>query len=102
VDRVLERVARALAGVVLLAPAGCATLAPCPKTAVVVAQKEERTRMEERRGAPRVTATGTIEDRVELVPVREYWVRDRGGGWHRVSDREYAAAAPGQSIDVCR
>ncbi len=98
--------ARALAPVVAVAVAlaGCGTMAPraCEKTSIVVAQKDERTRVEERRGPPRVTATGTVEETKEIVPVREYWLRDQAGTWHRVSEAEFRTAAVGQSMDVCR
>lgn len=74
----------------------------CDRTSIVVAQKDERTRVEERRGAPRVTATGTVEETREMVPVREHWLRDAAGTSYRVTDTEFRAATVGQSMEVCR
>lgn len=104
-DGLLERLAREVAAVVALAVAvaGCATgtPAPCAKTRIVVAQKDERTRMEERR-TPRVTGSGAIEDTTEMVRITEYWVRDDAGAWHRITEREFEVVTPGQPLEVCR
>ncbi len=97
--------AREVALVVALAigVAGCASLTgSCEKTPIVVAAKEERSRLEWRRGAPRTTASGTVEETSEPVTVTEYYVRSTENTWHRVSETEFKAATPQQRIEVCR
>jgi hypothetical protein len=105
VDGVLERLARtiALVAVVVVGAAGCATFdRPCDKIGITVAQKEERTRVDTRRGT-RVTATGSIEETQEPVRVVEYFVRAaEDDTWHRITEREFEAIAPKQRLEVCR
>ena len=82
---------------------GCATVDPsCAKIPITVAKKEVQSRVEMRRGAPRVTATGSMEETQETVRVIEYRVAAEDGTWYRVTEAEYEAIAPRQRIDVCK
>src|SRR5262245_7798139 len=63
-----------------LALGGCATGA-CHPVTVVVADKEERSRLEMMPRGFRTGATGQLEELREPVTVREYWVRSEQGAW---------------------
>jgi hypothetical protein len=105
VDGLLERLARAvaLAALVALAATACAAVdPPCATQTITVAQKDDRSRVEMRRGT-RTTATGTIEETQTPVPVAEYYVRAADDGkWYRVGEREFRAVALQQRMEVCR
>ena len=93
---------RSVVGLLLLA-GGCAILnPPCEKVEIVVAQKEERSRIEMRRGPGRVTATGSVEETTEPARVNEYYVRSSEGAWHRISEAQFKGVTPQQKLEVCR
>ena len=80
---------------------GCAALS-CDSVSIVVADKEERSRLDM---APRgfsTTATGGLEEVREPVIVREYWIRAEQGTWLRVSPQQYRLAEKGQRIAICQ
>ena len=86
-----------------LVMSGCATLdPPCTKIPITVAKKDVRSRVESRRGTPRTTVTGSMEETQEMVQVVEYRVAAEDGAWYRVTEAEYGAISPGQRIDVCK
>ena len=79
----------------------CARLTCTPAT-ITVAAKDERPRFS---GEPRGLTTdelGRVKEQRREVIVSEYWVRDGEGHWHRVSETEWRAVAPGQTMTVCR
>jgi hypothetical protein len=80
---------------------GCASLACRPQT-VLVDVKEERTRLESEFRGMKQDPSGRLSEirRDRIVP--EYWVRDRDGAWHQVSESEWRDTAPGKPLEVCR
>jgi hypothetical protein len=96
----LGRAVTWLACVLLLAPSGCASLS-CRPTLITVARKEERARLET---TPRgyTSETGRLEEVRRPEIVRDYWVQDDEGAWHRVSLETYRDAVIGQPLEVCR
>jgi hypothetical protein len=89
----------AAAGLILVF-SGCAGLA-CQQTLITVARKEERGRLET---VPRgyTTETGRLEELRRPEIVRDYWVQDATGTWHRVSLEQYRAAEVGRPLELCR
>jgi hypothetical protein len=85
---------RVLAVLVL---AGCA----CRPATIVVAQKDEIVRLEPRPGPIETTGAGRLEESVQPVLKREYWVRTPDGQWHRIARGQYQSAEIGQSLEVC-
>ena len=81
---------------------GCAELACAPIT-IEVASKDTRTRMlSDFRGVTNdETGRGTVDLRREKL-VTEYWVTDRAGRSHRVTEAQWREAQPGQSLSACR
>jgi len=85
----------------VLALAGCATLA-CRPVTVTVANKRESARFETVPGAMRTTETGRLEEDVsQSRTVREYWVQSREGTWYRASAEQFRAAAIGRELELC-
>jgi len=82
-------------------PGGCATFA-CDPVAIVVAEKDERVRLESRVRGVRVDPLGRVREDREEVIVREYWVRDPEGRWYRVDAERWRAVAAGGTVEVCR
>jgi len=84
----------------LLASSGCAGLS-CRQLPITVAKKDERGRLEL---APRgyTTETGRLEELRRPEIVRDYWVQDAAGAWHRVSLEQYQVAQVGEILDLCR
>ena len=81
--------------------AACSVLT-CEPVPVIVAQKEERSRLEMVSRGVGTSATGRVEEvRVPEV-VREYWVRAQDGTWYRVSPDRFRAVDVGSSVDLCR
>jgi hypothetical protein len=83
-----------------LALSGCAGLS-CQPTSITVAKKEERGRLETVPGGY-TTETGRLEERRRPEIVRDYWVQDAAGTWHRVSLEQYRAAEVGRPLELCR
>lgn len=81
--------------------AGCAAFT-CQPVSVVVAAREERTRLEsEFRGITTDHLGRVVEQRRDVL-VPEYWIKDTAGAWHRVDARAWRSAMVGQPIEVCR
>lgn len=85
---------------VLVVFSGCAGLS-CQKVSITVTRKEERARLET---TPRgyTAETGRLEELRRPEIVRDYWVLDADGSWHRVSLEQYRAAEVGQVLELCR
>ena len=83
----------------LVSLSGCASLS-CRPISVTVVKKEERARLET---MPRgySSETGRLEEFRRPEIVRDYWVRDDAGGWHRVSFETYREASVGQRMEIC-
>lgn len=89
----------ALVWVLLLAFSGCAGL-QCQPTSITVAEKQERARLETAPQGYR-SETGRLEELRRPEIVRDYWVRDDEGRWHRVSPERYREAAVGRPMRIC-
>ncbi len=91
---------RIAAGSLGLVLSGCAGLS-CQPTSITVAKKEEHGRLET---IPRgyTTETGRLEELRRPEIVRDYWVQDATGAWHRVSLEKYRAAEVGRPLELCR
>ena len=91
------------AAIALLAvlAASCASLT-CRPVTVVVADKQERIRLERVPYGVRTTETGRLEEDRRAEIVRDYWVRDQDGRWYPVPPDQFRAARVGESIAVCR
>ena len=89
-----------IVSVLVLALSGCAGLS-CQPASITVAKKEERARLET---VPHgyTTETGRLEELRRPEIVRDYWVRDADGTWHRVSLEQYRATEVGQVLDICQ
>lgn len=83
----------------VVAFSGCASLS-CRPTPVTIVKKEERSRLET---VPRgfSSETGRFEELRRPEIVRDYWVQDSEGGWHRVSFETYREASVGQRVELC-
>jgi hypothetical protein len=68
----------------------------------VVADKQERTRLERVPYGVRTTETGRLEEDRRAEIVRDHWVRGQDGRWYRVSLDQFRAVQVGESIAVCR
>ena len=92
-------IALVLAAAVALA--GCGALT-CTPTTIMVAEKEERTRlMSESRGLRTDPMGRVYEDRRE-VPVPDYWVKDETNQWYRIGPTEFRTAEVGKPAQVCK
>ena len=89
-----------IVSVLVLALSGCAGLS-CQPASITVAKKEERTRLET---VPHgyTTETGRLEELRRPEIVRDYWVQDADGTWHRVALEQYRAIEVGQVLEICR
>jgi hypothetical protein len=99
--RTVRRRLPALAVALLALLEGCAGLA-CTPTTVIVARKDQRSRLLSEPRGMRTDEQGRVEEVRREVIVTEYWVQDREGRWHRVAESAWRAVEPGQSIQVCR
>jgi hypothetical protein len=81
--------------------ASCASFT-CQPLTVVVADKQERTRLERVPYGVRTTETGRLEEDRRAEIVRDYWVRGQDGRWYPVPPDRYRAAQVGESVEVCR
>jgi hypothetical protein len=98
--RAASRLASWVAGVLVLLVSGCAALS-CRPASITVAKKEERARVE---ATPQgyTSETGRLEEIRRPEIVRDYWVLDTDGTWHRVSIEQYRTAEAGQALELCR
>lgn len=84
-----------------MATGGCAVFT-CQPISVVVAEKEERQRVDVTPIGFQTTETGRVEE-VETVRVmRTYWVRSKEGRWYSIPAADFEAAYVGQPLEVCR
>ena len=84
-----------------LALGGCATFV-CEPLTVVVAKKEERTRVDVVPRGIRTTESGRVEEIETFQVVREYWIQARDGAWHRVSADQFKTAGVDRPLEICR
>ncbi len=96
-------VIRWIAGTLLLLAltASCATPICHPLT-IVVAEKEERARLETVPHGVRTTETGRLEEDRRPEVVRDYWVRAADGTWYQITLDRYRGVEIGQPLKVCR
>jgi hypothetical protein len=80
---------------------GCASVA-CEPVTIVVADKDERPRLQSEPRGLRTDELGRLKEQRREVIVPEYWVRDGEGRWHRVGETEWRTAEPGQPMALCR
>jgi len=81
--------------------AGCAEFT-CTPTSIEVASKDTRTRMVDQFRGVTNDQTGRASAVREEKLVPEYWVSDPQGHDYRVTEEQWRAAQPGQSLSVCR
>ena len=87
---------------VLASLVAACSVVTCEPVPVIVAQKEERERLEMVSRGVRTSPTGSVEEiRVPEV-VREYWVRGQDGTWYRVLADRFRAMEVGDSVKLCR
>lgn len=91
-----------IAGGVLGVLAASCHMPVCSPLTIVVAQKEERARLERVPHGIATTDTGRLEEGRRTEIVRDYWVRGHDGTWYPVSRDRYRAAEVGQSLELCR
>ena len=84
-----------------LALGGCAALV-CEPLTVVVAKKEERTRVDVVRRGIRTTEIGRLEEVETFKVAGDYWVQAQDGAWHRVSADQFKAAEVSRPLEICR
>ncbi|HTO13956.1 MAG TPA: hypothetical protein VMQ51_20450 [Candidatus Binatia bacterium] len=81
--------------------AGCASVA-CTPASVVVERKEERKELRSEFRGMRTSPSGAlVEDRREVI-VPEYWMLGRDGRWYQLTESQWRAAEPGQTLSLCR
>ncbi len=90
-----------VAALLLVLVASCRVPACRPLT-IVVAQKEERARLESVPRGIRTTETGRLEEDRPTEIVRDFWVRAQDGTWYPVSIDRYSAAEVGRPLELCR
>jgi hypothetical protein len=69
---------------------------------VVVAEKQERQRVDVTPTGFRTDETGRVEEVETVRKVPTYWIRSQEGRWYSVTAAEFEAAQVGQTIEVCR
>ena len=99
--RVLRFVSLSSVGALLLALGGCAAFV-CEPLTVVVAKKEERTRVDVVSRGIRTTATGRLQEVETFRMATEYWVQSQDGAWHRVSGDQFKTAEVDLPLEICR
>jgi len=91
----------ALAVALLVILDGCAGVT-CTPVVIVVAEKEERPRLQSEPRGLRTDELGRVTEQRREVIVSEYWVRDPDERWYRVAASAWQGVEPGQSLRVCR
>ena len=91
-----------LAYALLLMVAASCSMPACRPLTIVVAEKEERSRLERVPSGIRTTETGQIEEGRRTEVVRAYWVRAQDGTWYPVPIERYRATEIGQPLELCR
>jgi hypothetical protein len=90
-----------LLGLLALVGGGCA-LFTCQPISVVVAEKQERRRVDVTPIGFRTDETGRVEEVEAVRVVPTYWVRSQEGRWYSMTAAEFEAAQVGQETKVCR
>jgi hypothetical protein len=88
-------------GLLAVIAVGCA-LFTCQPISVVVAEKQERRRVDVTPIGFRTDETGRVEEVETVRVVPTYWVRSQEGRWYSVSAAEFEAAQVGRQAQVCR
>lgn len=89
-------------GLLVTLLAGCGTLA-CQPSPVIVAEKEERSRLEMVPTGGFSSSTGRLEEVRVPKAVRNYWVRAKDDGtWHPISPERYRTVEVGDTVELCR
>ena len=88
-------------GLLAAAVSGCASFA-CEPATIVVAEKQEWTRLERQFRGLRVNELGRVVEDHREVLVREHWVRAPTGRWYRLSEADWRATEVGEKLEVCR
>src|SRR5262245_29822288 len=92
---------RCCVGLLLILLASGCSLFACKPRMVIVAEKDERVRLE-RAPAIETTETGSVKETDELRRVQIYQIRSEDGEWYRVSPEAYRGAQVGKPIEICR
>jgi len=88
------------ASLLALVTAGCATV--CRPVTIEVDRKDERSRLvSEFRGIRTSEVSGRVIEVREDRIVHEYWLRDKEGRWHQVSESVWRAVTVGGRTEVC-
>jgi hypothetical protein len=88
-------------GLLVMVAGGCA-LFTCQPISVVVAEKQERQRVDIAPTGFRTDETGRVEEIETVRVVRTYWVRSEEGRWYSISAAEFEGTQVGQRLEVCR
>jgi len=91
-----------IAGALLLLLAASCSMPACRPLTIVVAQKEERARLERAPQGIRTTETGRLEEGRRTEIIRDYWVRAQDGMWYPVTMDRYRAVEVGQPLELCQ
>ena len=95
--RLMTRLVVPLLALALLV-AGCASSGP---TTIMVIDKEVRAVWDDRIiGYQTSPVTNRVVEVRSNQIIREYWVKDIDGKWHRVSARDWYVARPGLPLDL--
>jgi hypothetical protein len=93
---------RVAVGLLVTFVAGCGTLA-CQPAPVIVAEKEERSRLEMVPTGGFTSSTGRLEEVRAPKAVRNYWVRAKDDGtWYPISPERYRTVEVGDTVELCR
>lgn len=84
-----------------IALAACATL-DCRPLTIIVAKKEERTRIDDSVRGVRTDSLGRLEEVRRFAVVPDYWIVAEDGSSSRVSPERFQAAEVGKPLEVCR
>jgi hypothetical protein len=89
-------------GLLVTFVAGCGTLA-CQPAPLIVAEKEERSRLEMVPTGGFTSPTGRLEEVRVPKAVRDYWVRAKDDGtWYPISPERYRDVKVGDTVELCR
>jgi hypothetical protein len=96
------RVTGWIVGALLLLLAASCSMPACRPLTIVVAQKDERARLERAPHGIRTTETGRLAEGRRTEIIRDYWVRAQEGTWYPVTMDRYRAVEVGQPLEICR
>jgi hypothetical protein len=98
----LRRPAALTLGLLVLVVAGGCAIFTCQPISVVVAEKQERQRVDVTPTGFRTDETGRVEEVETVRKVTTYWIRSQEGRWYSVTAAEFEAVQVGQEVKVCR